>query len=382
MFGDPVENEKGWEMIPLSELGTCKNGMNFASDEDGIEIAYLGVGDFKDNSRIDGVSGLSQISLNTMPSEEYLLKDEDIVFVRSNGSKELVGRCLAVYPGNEKLTFSGFCIRWRKNSDKVMTDFLLQVLKTENVRILMRGRGANIQNLNQQILGKLMIPVPNMALQQSFVEFVGAIDKSRFIEMFGDPVSNPKSWDKYLIKDCLIRIENGKSFVCSNQEREGDSPAILKLSAATYGEYLPEENKALLDDDLFNSEVEVREGDLLFTRKNTPDLVGMAAYVYKTPPKLMMPDLIFRLVPNERINPIFLWQLINCREFRPIIRRAASGSAQSMSNISKERLGKIQIICPPISEQERLLPLMKQIDKSKLAIYKIKKHVLGRRLAT
>lgn len=86
MFGDPVENEKGWEMIPLSELGTCKNGMNFASDEDGIEIAYLGVGDFKDNSRIDGVSGLSQISLNTMPSEEYLLKDEDIVFVRSNGS--------------------------------------------------------------------------------------------------------------------------------------------------------------------------------------------------------------------------------------------------------------------------------------------------------
>lgn len=114
-----------------------------------------------------------------MPSEEYLLKDEDIVFVRSNGSKELVGRCLAVYPGNEKLTFSGFCIRWRKNSDKVMTDFLLQVLKTENVRILMRGRGANIQNLNQQILGKLMIPVPNMALQQSFVEFVGAIDKSK-----------------------------------------------------------------------------------------------------------------------------------------------------------------------------------------------------------
>ena len=179
MIGDPVENEKGWEMIPLSELGTCKNGMNFASDEDGIEIAYLGVGDFKDNSRIDGVSGLSQISLNTMPSEEYLLKDADIVFVRSNGSKELVGRCLAVYPGNEKLTFSGFCIRWRKNSDKVMTDFLLQVLKTENVRILMRGRGANIQNLNQQILGKLMIPVPKMALQQSFVEFVGAIDKSK-----------------------------------------------------------------------------------------------------------------------------------------------------------------------------------------------------------
>lgn len=179
MFGDPVKNEKGWDMIPLSDLGSCKNGMNFASDEDGIQIAYLGVGDFKDNSRIDGVSELSQISLNAMPSEEYLLKDEDIVFVRSNGSKELVGRCLAVYPGDEKLTFSGFCIRWRRNSNQLLTDYLVQVLKNENVRILMRGRGANIQNLNQQILGKLRIPVPNMELQKIFVEFVKSTDKSK-----------------------------------------------------------------------------------------------------------------------------------------------------------------------------------------------------------
>ena len=200
------------------------------------------------------------------------------------------------------------------------------------------------------------------------IEKMDLLVKSRFIEMFGDPVANPRGWEKHPIRDCLKKIDNGKSFVCSNQAREGEFPAILKLSAATYGEYLPDENKALLDDDLFDSDVEVRDGDLLFTRKNTPELVGMAAYVYKTPAKLMMPDLIFRLVPNENINPIFLWQLINCSEFRPIIRKAASGSAQSMSNISKERLGNIQIICPPIIEQEKLLPFMEKVDKSKLAV--------------
>lgn len=271
-----------------------------------------------------------------------------------------------------------------KADERVDNNYLLHYLKSDIGKTYINelASGSVRANLKFSILQEFpfpMIPIEeqkekmaviakideSIACCDSIIEKLDLAVKSRFIEMFGDPVSNPKSWDKYLIKDCLIRIENGKSFVCSNQEREGDSPAILKLSAATYGEYLPEENKALLDDDLFNSEVEVREGDLLFTRKNTPDLVGMAAYVYKTPPKLMMPDLIFRLVPNERINPIFLWQLINCREFRPIIRRAASGSAQSMSNISKERLGKIQIICPPISEQERLLPLMKQIDKSR-----------------
>lgn len=278
-----------------------------------------------------------------------------------------------------------------KADERVDNNYLLHYLKSDIGKTYINelASGSVRANLKFSILQEFpfpMIPIEeqkekmaviakideSIACCDSIIEKLDLAVKSRFIEMFGDPVSNPKSWDKYPIKDCLIRIENGKSFVCSNQEREGDSPAILKLSAATYGEYLPEENKALLDDDLFNSEVEVREGDLLFTRKNTPDLVGMAAYVYKTPPKLMMPDLIFRLVPNERINPIFLWQLINCREFRPIIRRAASGSAQSMSNISKERLGKIQIICPPISEQERLLPLMKQIDKSKLAVQEMK----------
>ena len=194
--------------------------------------------------------------------------------------------------------------------------------------------------------------------------------KARFVEMFGDPVSNPMRWETIMLEDCLERIDNGKSFVCSDKPRTGNDPAVLKLSAATYGDYRPQENKALLDANQFIEAAEVHSGDLLFTRKNTPELVGMAAYVSRTPPKLMMPDLIFRLVPNEKINPVYLWQLINCREFRPVIQAISGGSAKSMSNISKERLGRISVICPPRAEQDKLNPIIQQIDKSRSVIQK------------
>lgn len=179
MFGDPVTNDKGWKTKPLLDMGKCKNGMNFHYDDSGVEISCLGVGDFKDLSVIDNTKKLSIVSLNEMPSEEYLLKDGDIVFVRSNGNKGLVGRSLAIYPGNLPTTFSGFCIRYRIHDDEITVPYLLRVLKMESMRKKMAGRGANIQNLNQQILGTLVIPVPPIELQNQFVDFVRAIDKSK-----------------------------------------------------------------------------------------------------------------------------------------------------------------------------------------------------------
>lgn len=239
-----------------------------------------------------------------------------------------------------------------------------------------------VKHLSAKELNKLELDVPELTKQDKIADTLSRLErviearkeeleeldeliKARFVELFGDPIKNPKGWDVVKLSECLERIDNGKSFTCDSNAREGAFPAILKLSAATYGDYRPYENKALLDEKQFVESVEVHRGDLLFTRKNTPDLVGMAAYVFETPEKLMMPDLIFRLVTNERMTPIFLWQLINNREFRPVIQGISGGSAKSMSNISKERLKNIEVICPPISEQKKLEGVLDQVDKSK-----------------
>ena len=179
LFGDPMQNSFGWETKPFLDMGYCKNGMNFHTGDSGIDMHCLGVGDFKDYSVIDGTEHLPTVSLNEAPPEESMLQDGDIVFVRSNGNKALVGRCLVVYPHNAPTTYSGFCIRYRLTSKGVNTTYLLHVLKTDSMRKKMAGRGANIQNLNQQILAMLDIPLPPIGLQQQFAAFVEQVDKSK-----------------------------------------------------------------------------------------------------------------------------------------------------------------------------------------------------------
>ena len=179
LFGDPTTNPRAWKTKPLLDMGYCKNGMNFHTGDSGMEMHCLGVGDFKDLSVIDGTEQLPIVSLNEAPPEESMLKDGDVVFVRSNGNKALVGRCLVVYPRNTPTTYSGFCIRYRLTSNEVDTAYLLRVLKTDSMRKKMAGRGANIQNLNQQILATLDIPLPPIELQEQFTTFVEQVDKSK-----------------------------------------------------------------------------------------------------------------------------------------------------------------------------------------------------------
>ena len=180
MFGDPIYNSKQWKIKYISEIGSLKNGMNFSNEKNKIDIKCLGVGDFKNHSVIN-TSDLSYISLDELPNNEYLLKNNDIIFVRSNGNKNLVGRCVTIFPNEENITFSGFCIRLRISDKSINTQYLLRLLKDEGVKEQLRGRGANIQNLNQQILSKLQVPVPPIELQNKFAEFVQLIDKLKFI---------------------------------------------------------------------------------------------------------------------------------------------------------------------------------------------------------
>lgn len=272
-------------------------------------------------------------------------------------------------------------------SGKLYMPYLYYFMEGYIEELRKQAIGGVIKYIKLGHLTDAMIELPSVDEQRSIVSVlekakgivnkrndeIGALDdliKARFVELFGNPIKNEKHWETCKLGNCLKRIDNGKSFICDVQARTGDHPAILRLSAVTYGDYRPEENKALLDEKQFVDSAEVHSGDLLFARKNTPELVGMAAYVYNTPIHLMMPDLIFRLVPNERMTAIFLWQLINNREFRPVIQSIAGGSAKSMSNISKERLSNISVICPPIDEQIRLNEMIHQVDKSKAAVKK------------
>lgn len=275
------------------------------------------------------------------------------------------------------------CVRL-KEPDKVLKTYLFHLLNSDyfEQQCMKAAEGVAQKNLSPKWLFEYKIPIYSIERQKEISNTLDKIDlliilrkqqlakldelvKARFVEMFGNPSNNSLGFPYEPLSNCLLSIENGKSFVCSNDMRQEENPAILKLSAVTYGVYQQDENKAILDSSMFVKSAEVHKGDLLFTRKNTPELVGMCAYVNDTAPNLMMPDLIFRLNTNEKINKIFLWKLINHEFFRGKIQNIATGSAKSMSNISKERLEKLAIILPPLHLQNDFAALVERVDQQK-----------------
>ncbi len=336
-------NPKQWKTIPTSELledGYPVYGAN------GI-IGYYSEFNHKNPVITVTCRGATCGTINITVPKSYVTGNAMCLDdVRSDIYMEYLYYCLKHYNFNNVISGSAQPQITRQGMEKIYVTI-------------------GSHNEQMDIVDKLKKVENVIGLRKRELKQLETLVKSRFVELFGDPIKNPKGWEIVKLSECLERIDNGKSFTCDSNAREGVFPAILKLSAATYGDYRPYENKALLDEKQFVESVEVHRGDLLFTRKNTPDLVGMAAYVFETPEKLMMPDLIFRLVTNERMTPTFLWQLINNREFRPAIQGISGGSAKSMSNISKERLKNIEVICPPISEQKKLEGVLEQVDKSK-----------------
>jgi hypothetical protein len=106
-------------------------------------------------------------------------------------------------------------------------------------------------------------------------------------------------------------------------------------------------------------ELEVQNGDLLVTRKNTYDLVAASAYVRNPPPRLLLPDTIFRFRLKQRshLSPVYLWGLLSFPSFRKHVQRLASGSAGSMPGISKEKFMAIRCPAAPLALQQRFSDL-------------------------
>jgi type I restriction enzyme, S subunit len=165
-----------WEYVNLGEVAEFKNGLNFSKDQYGQGVKYISVADFQDyfSAKTDGLAELKEDFIN--PS--YFLKEGDILFVRSNGNKELVGRNLFIDNTLEPLTFSGFCIRARFIKEDVLPKFYAYLFKSKFFRNTLSANagGTNINNLNQSILSNLNIPKPPLPTQRKIASILSAYD--------------------------------------------------------------------------------------------------------------------------------------------------------------------------------------------------------------
>jgi type I restriction enzyme, S subunit len=166
-----------WPFIRLGEIAEFRNGLNYNKDNFGKGLKVVNVKDFQDRLVAD-LGDLEEINPDGVIREECFLKDGDIIFVRSNGNRELIGRSMFVKGVTEPVSHSAFSIKVRFCAKEVLPRFYAYVFRTALIRTELsnRGGGTNISNLNQDILNSLEVPKPSLATQQKIASILSAYD--------------------------------------------------------------------------------------------------------------------------------------------------------------------------------------------------------------
>lgn len=166
-----------WRKVTLGDIAEFSNGVNFGKDAYSKGVKLIAVSNFG-NRFLPEYDLLEEIKDDVVRNND-LLSTGDIVFVRSNGNKELVGRCMLIDNPPDKVTYSGFCIRARlKDTTEHDPVFWTYHFKNMAFRRAMSGTaiGANIQNLSQGRLAVYETMVPDIEGQKRIANILFAYD--------------------------------------------------------------------------------------------------------------------------------------------------------------------------------------------------------------
>ncbi len=165
-----IQKGEGWAEKKLGDIATFRNGLNFTKNSKGELIKIVGVKDFQNDFWVP-MDQLQSVRIDGELSELDALQNGDILTVRSNGNKDLIGRCILADQVPDKISHSGFTIRIRIKTDEVYHPYMVHFLKSKESRKQLTeiGGGVNISSLNQQGLSSLMISYPSFSDQKTIV---------------------------------------------------------------------------------------------------------------------------------------------------------------------------------------------------------------------
>lgn len=171
---------EGWKRTALSDVVDFRNGLNFLRGERGHTVKIVGVGDFQQHETLADFSETTSVTITNRIAEEDLLKNNDLLFVRSNGNKALVGRCVLISGIKEPVTFSGFTIRARVKSPTVDHSYLSKLVRSPLflAHLHRQGGGSSINNLSQEALSDFIFGLPPLPEQRKIAAILRIWDEA------------------------------------------------------------------------------------------------------------------------------------------------------------------------------------------------------------
>ena len=179
LFGDPVENPMGWEVVALDDLilDGPQNGLYKPSKDYGSGIRILRIDGFYDGVVTD-VAALKRVRISDKELSTYGLSESDIVINRVN-SRQYLGKCAIVPPLDEPVVFESNMMRLCLDTGRILPRFAVEFLQTRFVKnqILTAAKDAvNQSSINQKDVKNFRVLVPPLHLQHRFATIVASIE--------------------------------------------------------------------------------------------------------------------------------------------------------------------------------------------------------------
>ncbi len=306
---------------------------------------------------------------------DRLLRYGDILIAASSGSLSVVGKA-AMLEADMDAGFGAFCKVLRPNTEIVYPRYFRFFFETKYYKNTIQhlAAGANINNLKSEHFHNLEIPLPPLAEQQKIAAILDAADSLRqkdqqlveryttlsqslFLEMFGDPVTNPMVWDK-LELGTLAKISSGSTPSRDVAENyHGDIPWVK--TGEVNGTDINQTSECISEVALANSSCKLYpSGSLIiamYGQGKTRGQVGRLKIEAATNQACAV------IPPSTKMNYDFLYSLIKLlyEDLRSL------GRGGNQPNLNSGLIKTYSVISPPMHLQNQFAESIKLIEAQK-----------------
>lgn len=362
-----------WPLVKLGELVTIKGGGTPSKKIEGYwngNIPWASVKDLKSNEISKTVDTITELGVNNSATN-IIPAGTILTATRMALGKFAINTIDMAINQDLKALFI--------NDNKVVDrDFLIRFLKSKAQFIDSEGKGATVKGITLEFLKSLEIPLPPLEEQKRIAAILDKADtirrkrqqaiqladgflRSVFLDMFGDPVTNPKDFPIGTIRDFVETANYGSSGKAS--ETEGEYP-MLRMGNITYEGAWDFTNLKYIDlSEKDKPKYLTQKGDLLFNRTNSKELVGKTA-VFEEEKPMAIAGYLIRVRTNELGNNYYLSGYLNSAHGKKTLVGMCK-SIVGMANINAQELQDIKIILPPIELQNEYEQIVRA-TKSKL----------------
>ena len=247
-------------------------------------------------------------------------------------------------------------------ADLLDSQYLYYWLKANKEYLQDLGVGATFKEISKTVIANVEIPLPPLAEQRRIASILDQADELRqkrqqaiekldqllqatFIDMFGNPISNPKGWEVGCIGDMLESVKYGSS---DKATLEGEIP-ILRMNNLTYSGEMDLRDLKYITKVQADEKYLVKEGDILFNRTNSKELVGKTA-VYVGPEPMAYAGYLVRGRTKENFAPEYISAFLNSPWGKEKLQSMCK-SIVGMANINAKEFQSIVLPIPPENEQ-------------------------------